>query len=407
MTEKLERQLANISARDADIQAFVPGTHDPGRVRAEAAALPKDLPFSGLTLGVKDIINADGYPTGCGSPIPDEEFEGPEASCVSRLRAAGAVVMGKTQTTEFAAFHPCDTRNPHNLAYTPGGSSSGSVAAVAADFCDLAFGTQTGGSTIRPAAYCGIIGLKPSQGRVALDGVFPYSVSRDHIGLFSLRIDLIRRAMAALDDTWRAASIHAFRLAAPEGAYLEQADEPARAHFWQTIERLEQAGSTIRRLPALDDALKLREELTRLTNADAARAQERLYPKYRDLYSPEFLAALEDGRSVSDTELEDMRALAAERQAEMGALMEAEGIDAWLSPSATGTAPEGLGNTGDWAMNALWTYTGLPAISLPSGRGEGNLPYGLQIVARLGQDEELLHFSEHLMPHLDKVQPID
>lgn len=390
---KLERQLANIAAREAEIRAFVPRTFDPDRVRAEAAAAPQGLPLSGVTVGVKDIMNADGYPTGCGSAIPDEEFEGPEASCVTRLRKAGAVIMGKTQTTEFAAFHPCETRNPHNLEHTPGGSSSGSVASIAAEFCDLAFGTQTGGSTIRPAAYCGIIGLKPTHDRVALDGVFPYSATRDHIGLFALNIDLIEKGMAALDDTWRTPEETDFTLAIPEGPYLEQADPAAVSHFWQTVERLERAGYHAKRVRLLDHALGHRAELTRLTNADMARSQARLYPKYRDLYSPKFQEAVEQGQGVSDAELQGMRALAAQRQAEMVALMENEDIDAWLSPSATGTAPAGLSSTGDWALNALWTYTGLPAISLPSGKGEGNLPYGFQITARLGKDEELLRFA--------------
>ncbi|MEM7428767.1 MAG: amidase [Pseudomonadota bacterium] len=406
MTGKLGRQLAAIAAREAEIQAFVPGTHDPDRVRRAAATAPSGLPLSGVTVGVKDIMNADGYPTGCGSAIPDEEFEGPEASAVTRLCEAGAVVMGKTQTTEFAAFHPCATRNPHNLAHTPGGSSSGSVAAIAAGFCDLAFGTQTGGSTIRPAAYCGIFGFKPTLGRVALDGVFPYSVSRDHIGLFALELDLIGRAMAALDDTWRDASEPGFRLAVLEGPYLDQADEPARAHFQATIEKLGDAGFKPRCVRLVEDALDQRAELTRLTNADAARAQARLFPMYRDRYSPRFLEALEEGRAVTDAELEDMRSLAARRQQDMAVLMEAEGIDAWLCPAATCTAPEGLSFTGDWAMNALWTYTGLPAISLPSGTGDGNLPYGLQVVARHGQDEELLQLARQISANLDKPEPI-
>ena len=202
--------------------------------------------------------------------------------------------------------------------------------------------------------------------------------------------------MAALDDAWRAVGRPAFNLAILEGPYLDQADPPALEHFWHTIDKLEQAGYGPRRACLVEDALVQRAELTRLTDTEAARAQAELYPKYRDLYSAKFLEALDQGRAVSDEDLEGMRALASERQAAMDKLMEDEGIDAWLTPAATGTAPKGFATTGDWAMNALWTYTGLPAITLPSGTGESNLPYGLQIVARLGCDEELLRFAEEI-----------
>ena len=194
-----------------------------------------------MLLGVKDIINVDGYPTRCGSALPHGLFDGPQASCVTRLCEAGAIVVGKTVTAEFAISDPGATRNPRNLAHTPGGSSSGSAAAVAAGFCDIAIGTQTSGSTIRPAGYCGVIGYKPSFGRIARDGVFPFSTSMDHVGLFTSNLMTLQAVVPLLVDNWHqlASSVDTpVCIGIPEGSYIDLATKRVAEQFSNVIGRL-------------------------------------------------------------------------------------------------------------------------------------------------------------------------
>ena len=185
------------------VRAFVDGTFDKTNVLDTIKNQNKNLPLSGVLLGVKDIINVDKFPTRCGSELPSSLFDGPQASCVTRLLKAGAVMVGKTVTAEFAASDPGPTRNPRNLSYSPGGSSSGSAAAVAAGFCDIALGTQTSGSVIRPAGYCGTFGYKPSFGRIASDGVLPFSKSMDHIGLLAKDMPTMAATLPILVDDWK------------------------------------------------------------------------------------------------------------------------------------------------------------------------------------------------------------
>ena len=191
-------QIGQIKKYESLVQAFVPDTFNSLRILNDYENSNSKSELFGLLLGIKDIINVDQYATHCGSNLPSKLFLKKQASCVTRLLDAGAIVAGKTVTSEFAISEPGLTRNPRNLSHSPGGSSSGSAAAVAAGFCDIALGTQTSGSVIRPAGYCGVIGFKPSFGRVALDGVLPYSKSMDHIGLFSKDISTLALTLPIL-----------------------------------------------------------------------------------------------------------------------------------------------------------------------------------------------------------------
>lgn len=195
-----------IEKYESSVKAFVPTTLSREVLNdnfKKSQKLNKHrYPLAGMFLGVKDIINIDGYSTACGSNLPANLFSGPQASSVTKLLNAGAVMVGKTVTTEFAISDPGLTRNPRNLAHTPGGSSSGSAAAVAAGFCDVAIGTQTSGSVIRPAGFCGVVGYKPTFNRIPTDGIIPFSKSMDHLGVFASDIDILEETIKVITKDW-------------------------------------------------------------------------------------------------------------------------------------------------------------------------------------------------------------
>jgi Asp-tRNA(Asn)/Glu-tRNA(Gln) amidotransferase A subunit family amidase len=389
-----------IDAEEDRIHALVADTYSRDRLLADAAILLARYsdpsarpPFFGIPVGIKDIFRVDGFPTRCGSKLPPELFEGVESTCVSRLRQAGAIIVGKTVTTEFAYFEPGPTANPRNLEHTPGGSSSGSASGVAAGFFPVALGTQTIGSIIRPAAYCGIVGFKPSFGRIATDGVIPFSPSADHVGLLLADLSLIEVAMALLDDRWKTAqSAQTSKmpfLGVPDGPYLEQATERGRALFERALQRLREAGCAIRRFNPFEDLEAVTRNHRSMIAAEFARVHARWFEDYRELYRGRTIALIETGLEVGDVKLEQLRSRRLELRDVLAHQMDLEGIELWVCPSASDSAPKGLGSTGDPAMNLPWTHAGLPAISLPAGVDETRLPHGIQCVGRFMQDESL------------------
>ena len=214
-----------IEKEEQNILAMIPGTYGRERVSKEASQLldrypePKDRPsLFGIPIGVKDIINVSGFPTRCGSELPPSAFDGPEADFISGLRRAGSIIMGKTVSTEFAYFEPGPTRNPHNPNHTPGGSSSGSAAGVASGFFPFALGSQTGGSVIRPAAYCGVVGFKPSFGRISMKGVMPLSETLDHLGILCEDPSGIDPIMQILDVDWKPYAVQKALIASCSGS---------------------------------------------------------------------------------------------------------------------------------------------------------------------------------------------
>jgi Asp-tRNA(Asn)/Glu-tRNA(Gln) amidotransferase A subunit family amidase len=351
-----------------------------------------------MLVGIKDIINVDGFLTRCGSQLPASQLGGVEASSVSKLKAAGAIVASKTVTTEFAVSDPGPTRNPRNLAHTPGGSSSGSAAGVAAGFFDIALGTQTVGSVIRPAAYCGVIGFKPSYGRLRLDGVFGFSSSVDHLGIFANNLDSMDRAMSVLDDQWcENRSIKEIKrrpvIAVPQGSYLDIVSRAALAHFVQLTNTLAGYDFELVHQPIPFDMAEHFRELDLLTYAELYRVHQKLFQSYQHLYQPLTLAGLTVGMAVDDSTLVALRKRTAQRRQQLSALMQEKAIDLWITPAATGPAPNGLASTGDYRMNGVWTEAGLPVITIPSGIDEHWLPFGLQIVGRFGEDELLFEIA--------------
>ncbi|GCE28316.1 amidase [Dictyobacter alpinus] len=386
---------------DPQIHALLPEQDRRGRLKADIAALQKRFPDPGsrpalyaIPVGIKDTFRVDGFATRAGSRLPEELFAGAEASCVSMLKAAGACILGKTVSTEFAYFEPGETRNPHNLKHTPGGSSSGSVAAVAAGLCPLALGTQVIGSTIRPAAFCGIVGFKPTYGRIPIDGLVQCADSVEHVGYFTQSVADCSLVAPILCRDWRGEdSLPLERvpvLGVPEGPYLAQASDEALTAFEDQLTLLKNAGYRVCRVSVFPDIERIKRLHMRMVFAEMAQVHAPWLARYKTLYRPRTLAALHEGQTVSDEERAQGRAGRALLREVLEAQMKEADIDLWVCPATQGPAPEGLASTGSPMMNLPWTYAGLPAITVPAGLAANKLPLGLQCVGAAMTDEQLL-----------------
>jgi Asp-tRNA(Asn)/Glu-tRNA(Gln) amidotransferase A subunit family amidase len=391
---------------DPVIEALLDEPDRRGRLHREATALVASYPdpagrppLYGALLAVKDIFHVEGFVTRAGTAVPPALFAGPEAACVTRLRQAGALVLGKAVTTEFAYFEPGPTRNPHNLAHTPGGSSSGSAAAVAAGLAPLALGTQTIGSVIRPAAFCGVVGFKPSLGRVDPSGLVFFSRTLDQVGLFTQDVAGMALAASVFCKGWQnlPAPDRLPVLGIPVGPYLDQAEPAALRAFWQQMGRLAAAGVVVREVPALAGIEALNTMHRRLVFAEFAQEHAEIYPRHAALYRPRTAEIVEIGKSISTDELAALRGNITALRRELEGQMDAAGIDLWACPAARGPAPEGLHATGDPNMNLPWTHAGLPALTLPAGLAVNGLPLGLQLVAHCDADEQSLGWAQRLV----------
>ncbi len=395
-----------IDTIDPRIHAFLPEAGRRTRLQSEARGLVQRYPdpatrppLFGIPVGVKDIFSVDGFTTKAGSQLPPALFAGPEAASVTALRNAGALIAGKTVTTEFAFAEPGPTRNPVNPQHTPGGSSSGSAAAVATGLSLLTLGTQTIGSVIRPAAFCGVVGFKPSYDRILSQGLVYFSASVDTIGYFTPDVAGARAAASVLCQDWRSSPPHleATRLpviGVPKGPYLEQASPEALAAFEQQLDRLAAAGYVIKRVPAFSTITAINHRHRRLVFAEVAEVHRDWFPKYGPLYRPRTVDAIVQGQGVSAAEYVQAKAGCLELRDELEQQMAAHGIDLWASPPAVGPAPEGIDSTGDPIMNLPWTHAGMPAVSLPAGFAANGLPLGLQLATRFNMDEYLLAWAE-------------
>jgi Asp-tRNA(Asn)/Glu-tRNA(Gln) amidotransferase A subunit family amidase len=401
----LEQMNDRIAAVNPYVEALLPEADRLSRWRRTAQALRETYPLSaqrpplyGALVGIKDILHVDGFATQAGSKLPAARLAGAEAQAVKQLRAAGALIAGKTVTTEFAYFEPGPTRNPHNLNHTPGGSSSGSAAAVAAGLCQLALGTQTIGSVIRPAAFCGVVGFKPTFDRIATDGLLYFSRTVDHIGLFTQDVAGMQLAAAVLCRNWQA-TVTVARLpvlGVPVGPYLEQTEPAALTAFKRQLYLLAEAGYLIKQVPTLAEIGALNQLHRRLAFAEFAQEHAALYAEFAPLYRPRTVEIIEIGKTVGDAELAAARANCHNLRTTLEAEMDQAGIDLWICPPAPGPAPEGIHATGNPDLNLPWTHAGLPVVTVPAGRAENGLPLGLQLVARLGADEVLLAWADDL-----------
>jgi Asp-tRNA(Asn)/Glu-tRNA(Gln) amidotransferase A subunit family amidase len=395
---------------EPQIHSLLPEVGRPARLRKRASESeraypekPGRPPLFGIALGVKDIFHVDGFETHAGSRLPPQALAGEEAESVGRLRLAGGLVLGKTVTTEFAYFAPGPTRNPRNPDHTPGGSSSGSAAAVAAGLSPLSLGTQTIGSIIRPAAFCGVVGFKPTYGRVPT-GSDPLAPSLDHVGLFARDVAGAAYAAAALCDGWTAATAPGLpRLGIPTGPYLQRAEHTACMHFESAVLALRQAGFPIRTVEVMPDFDEVVTRHGTILAAQAARVHASWFHQYQALYDERTAALLRQGQQIPPEDL----AAALDGQAilrrELQAAMDEASIDLWIAPSTVGPAPRGLESTGDPVMNLPWTQAGLPALTLPCGTEPDGLPLGLQLIARWYDDERLLSWATLIERELAEV----
>lgn len=399
-------QIASRFMRDEpSILAFLPEEHrfmrlqeDAGRLLLKYPDIVKRPILFGSLVGVKDIFQVEGFTTQAGSRLPADVLQGEEAASVAQLKAAGALILGKTVTTEFAYFSPGPTRNPHNIEHTPGGSSSGSAAAVAAGFCQLALGTQTIGSIIRPASFCGVIGFKPTYDRISRAGVIPLSPSLDHIGFFASDLDTAIAAARVLLDHWDEPTLPLKkpRLGIPEGPYLHNVSKENLSYFENVYKTLQNAGYEIHPVQIMSDFAEIRARHDVIMSAEAGQVHKDWFSKFENLYSPKFTELIRRGKAIPNSQYRDALAAREEFRAEMRRAFLDHNIDLWISPSAIDAAPKGLESTGDPVMNLPWTQVGLPAINLPTGKNQDGLPLGLQVVANSHKDESLLFWSKDL-----------
>lgn len=410
--------LERIAAREPAVGAWAFLDRDLALSRAgDADALRRSGqplgPLHGVPVGLKDVIDTADLPTENGTALHAGRRPAEDAAVAVRLRAAGAAILGKTVTAELATYAPGKTRNPHNPEHTPGGSSSGSAAAVAANMVPLAVGTQTNGSTIRPAAYCGIYGFKPSRGMISRRGVLRQSRLLDQIGVFARSIDdaaLIADALAGHDrddpDTLVAAPPALLEISrrtppvAPRLAFVktpawDKAAPETHEAFAELTEHLGGAAQEV----ALSDYFAEGFAWHRLImEADIARSFAPLYERGRDQLSESLRGQIERGRQVTTVNYNRAVDHIPFLDAELDELFHQ--FDAILTPAATGTAPKGLHNTGDPIFCTLWTLCGLPAATLPLLQGENGLPLGVQLVGRKHYDGRLLRTARWLLMQL-------
>lgn len=408
--------VARIEAREPIVRAWE--HFDPARVIANAKAIDKARaegrtlgPLAGIPVAVKDIIDTADYPTENGTPVFKGRQPNQDAFLVERLKAAGAIVFGKTVTTELAFFSPGKTRNPHDPERTPGGSSSGSAAAVADFHVPLAIGTQTAGSLIRPASYCGVICLKPTFGAISRTGVLPQSAPLDTIGGYARTIedmallidaltapdsadpDMIAGGLAPLSPALARPLDHAPRFAFVKSPAWPQADDDAKAAYEAFVKSFSRHAEIVD-VP-LPDGFETSLRLQQIVQfSDIAKNYGPIADSHPDVMSGKLKEIIAEGRSFTADDYAAARARRDTLYTSLAPLFTR--FDAIVTPAAQGIAPKGLSSTGSPMFNALWTYLGMPAISLPLLTVDA-MPLGVQLVAPRGADADLLRVSQWIL----------
>jgi aspartyl-tRNA(Asn)/glutamyl-tRNA(Gln) amidotransferase subunit A len=406
----VERCLDCVEEWEPRVHAWVSVDRDGARLRAQQLDEERRAgrwrgPLHGIPLGIKDIIDMEGLPTGAGSERMAQTVAVADATIVRKLRAAGAILLGKTVTTQFACFDPPPTRNPWNVDCTPGGSSSGSAAAVATGMCLGAIGSQTGGSITRPAAFCGVAGCKPSHGRVSLTGIVPVAPSLDHPGPIArsvcdlaLLLDVVSghdpadsqsvmKPAAPLD--WFPAGP---RMASPpklarlRGFFESAASPPMRVAFDAALAQFQSRGATVTEAELPPSFADLHRQHRIIVQYELASRHRTRFQQVRDDYLPGLAALIEEGFGISEAAYRDAR------RHQKQAWEEVERIfgeaDVAVCPAAPGPAPD-LSTTGDPSFNSPWSYTGLPTVSFPIGLTQDGLPLGIQLVGRRFDEQRL------------------
>ncbi len=407
------RFTAEALTRDllARIDALEPRLHawawlDAPRALAAARGAGRG-PLGGIPIGIKDIMHVRGVPTGMGSPVFEGRIADESAAVVKRLEAAGGFALGKTVTAEFAYFHPGPTRNPWDPTHTPGGSSMGSAAAVAAGMVPAALGTQTNGSVIRPAAFCGCVGYKPSSGLIPRSGILEFSATLDQVGVFARSVEdaaLVASVLVGHDAADRGSLGNAQaladglflvapparppRLAAVRSPVWQLAEAPQRAQFERDIRALRQAGAQVAEVELGDAFAQAHAMQRRIMYAEAARTLGPLQTEHRARLSAALNRLLDEGRAISEAEYREALDVQASLQRALQDFLVP--FDALITPPARGEAPATLDSIGDPAFCTIWSLCGAPALTIPTGFGPNRLPLGLQVVGRLYDDARLL-----------------
>jgi Asp-tRNA(Asn)/Glu-tRNA(Gln) amidotransferase A subunit family amidase len=423
--DALGAALARIDAVEPEVRAWVEIDRDGARQRASELAAARERgealgPLAGVPVGIKDIIDVAGFPTRAGAPAFAHYNPASDSIVAARLRAAGAIILGKTHTTEFAYLDPAPTRNPWNRAHTPGGSSSGSAAAVGSGMVPLAIGSQTVGSILRPAGYCGVVGLKPTFGRIPYAGTLNLAASFDHVGPIctcvadaALGLSVLaghdgadpHSVDAAVEDYVAAiASPRAPRLGVPRAYYRGIADSEIEGHLEEVILRFEKAGAQVIEVAMPGTAAEIAEACQPVMRVEAAIAHSERYAAHKDDYRPNIKALIEAGLATdSDTYARARNFVRTLREAMSERL---DTVDCLILPTAPGTAPASLETTGPGIFCGPASFTGLPAISLPSGLSPSGLPLSIQLIGPHLGESKLLNAAAWAESILDfRAQP--
>ena len=407
--------LKTIDAREAEVQAWTYLDPDYALKQARqademrAAGVPTG-PLHGVPVGIKDIIDTRDMPTEDGTALHSGRRPFDDATVIARLRAAGAVIMGKTVTTEFATYAPGKTRNPHNTAHTPGGSSSGSAAAVASGMVPIALGTQTNGSVIRPASFCGVVGFKPSFGSISRHGVLRTARSLDQLGVFARTVGdaaLLAQALFGHDpedsDTLPGACPPLVRVAneAPplppsigmvRTPFWSELDEPVREGLLEIAELL---GGRCADFPLPDSAARAIDWHRQVMESEIAANLAEDFAQGAERMSENLRSQIERGREIRAVDYLDAKSRMPILRDALDAAF--EHFHALLAPATFGAAPEGLTSTGDPRLCTLWTYCGLPTLLLPLLADDRGMPIGVQLIGRPGDDARLLRTARWLI----------
>jgi aspartyl-tRNA(Asn)/glutamyl-tRNA(Gln) amidotransferase subunit A len=404
--EILRSCLDRLDAREPQISAWVLVDRD--GALAQAQILDAELkagrdrgPLHGIPMGVKDIIDVAGFPTGCGSPVQAGLAASADAAIVAHLRSAGAVIMGKTVTTAYAWIDPPLTRNPWHPDRTPGGSSSGSAAAVASGMCLGALGTQTGGSITRPVAFCGVAGMKPTFGKLSTVGIQPFSPSLDHPGpiarfvadLLPLYQAIRNPGSAAEDDALEARPFGKQfpRIGRLGGFFDRRAHPEMRTAILAFMSRSKARGAESEDLGEPVDFEELLAAHRTIMAREAAETHRQRFQSMPEAFPPRITELICEGRRVSPSE--HQLALKSKTQWQDAALSLFDDVDALITPAAPGPAPD-RSTTGDPAFNSPWSYVGFPTVSIPIGFSADRLPLAVQLIGKPGEDMNLLKIAE-------------
>jgi len=390
--ELLESHLARIDELEPNLEAWV--TVDTEGARKAAKALTKEVksgkirsPLHGIPVGIKDIYDTKGLKTTRGSPIFADHVPQRDAAIVAKLRELGAVILGKTETTEFAYLDPAPTRNPWNTAHTPGGSSSGSAAAVAARMCPLAFGTQTGGSVTRPASFCGVAAIKPTHDLLSREGIYPQSWSFDHAGFMTRGVQDLGITLGTLTGV-KASKVGKPRIGAPTTYFNEAGTEEVTKNYAETKAKLRAAGAEIVDFKLPDTFRVIHSAHRVIMFAEAAAVHEAKFRETPHLYRSHMQSEIYSGLLIPSSTYLHAQRIRGRFKAKLATSMGT--LDALLTPSALTPALKGLASTGDASFNAPWSLAGFPTITIPSGLNRDGLPLGVQLIAKPYEEAKLL-----------------